>query len=611
MVNNTTTLIFAERFDRDLLAGGLKIVALNPDVCFELGRRNISYLILEDCLSESELTVFYRMSEKLFNTELLISQELNRVFKEIAEVKARNLEIGDLLFYNLRLLLDPIYIYTKLIEKILDKFSCKSIVYYGYNFKEYIDDRIYMVDNSVFYHVLPVICKNKDIKIINHLLPSPGFRKRVPCSGKTKVIVRQLRFAIDSLLTGIKCKLNGRSKIHANKSVLFIGTDYGVRLWIKDFYKNGWNVFIKKEDEKIYRYSPSAKIEIDFLINKTFNPPREKSMISDFIFDTWKELCGIDFKNLIKPRIDYLFESYIPKLTAFYDTLLSFTEKVNLKYIIYPYLNNLTVNEALVHLGKNSASITNVSGCHGGNVFANLMWDITELRFADIFFANDDEGKEYFEMVTKRRGYQTKIMINVDWLKLSRIRRKSINKRKKRILYAPGFFQETINRLDGAEYTSTWYYRFQLQLIDFLSTLTDYDFIWKGLPTLNSGNISPIYKYITTRKFTNVSARMDSLLTNLKNCDMFLTDNPSSSFYQAAVNKIPVLAFVREGLSIRKGAREFFGKSLTTFQEFNDIKPLIKDFLESDGKQYQVDIKLSDSSLYSKLECCVFQHNGK
>jgi len=29
-----------------------KIVALNPDVCFELDKRNRSYLILEDCLSE-------------------------------------------------------------------------------------------------------------------------------------------------------------------------------------------------------------------------------------------------------------------------------------------------------------------------------------------------------------------------------------------------------------------------------------------------------------------------------------------------------------------------------------------------------------------------------
>jgi len=492
-----------------------------------------------------------------------------------------------------------------LLKKMVDKAGPVSITlltdkFYPLQLKEIgsFSERNSLI--NITYFILKEICSHTGIEfnvLRNTEASQLRQHKRVQGGWVVEKKRNILRRTCRRLIILLFVKMNNLLCLKKN-SVLFYTLDDGAEKWIKDFLR-------ERKHKVLIFLKDNSRIKIfSKLINKNLPTSSPSYPESSDKFD-YKEavlelnsLCKVKVNELLEPFMDIIISRWIPTIYHYFTQWESIIKKENVKYIVLTSASILK-ERALISAAKNSKTSKSILIMHGDNIFDNPNNDYggVPIYFSDYFFASNAERASYYKERVSLLGIETKVALNSDRLRSSIIKRREKHGRTK-VLYIPGFFLVNKLRIDGAEYTANWYYKFQRDLIKFFSELEDYDFVWKGTVNLNDVfGPSPIQYFIEESKFDNVFARVDSFLENLKECDLFFTDLPSTTFYEAIVNGIPVLGAYREGLKPREEALKLFGKSLVRFKELDDLKPHIIKFLSSDPELYRVNLQLENKSL--------------
>jgi len=602
-------LFLFEIFVNQNMEEGSIPVALTPSAAHEFDRKDIEYFIPEDFLTESELLALYRQGHReseLDKFKIKLAESINDHYNKSHKQK---IDMGFLLFREFSFLFDTVYSKSYLTEKIIEKTKPSSITLltdksYPLQLKE-IDT--FSERNSlanITYFILKEICSHTGIEFnVLRSTETSRLRRHKRVRGGWVVEKKRtiLRRTCRRLIIILSIEMNNLLCFKKN-SVLFYTLDVGAEKWIKDFLRG------KKHKVFIFLKDNSRLKIFSKLINKNLLTSSPSYPESSDKFD-YKEtvlelnsLCNVKVNELLEPFMDVIISRWIPTIYYYFTQWESIIKKRNVKYIVLTSASTLK-DMSLISAAKNSKTSKSILVSHGDNIFDNPNYDYggVPIYFSDYFFASNAERASYYKEIVASLGIETKVALNSDRLRSSIIKRRKKHGRTK-VLYIPGFFMVNKLRIDGAEYTANWYYKFQRGLIKFFSELEDYDFIWKGTVNLNDVFYpSPIKYFIEESKFNNVFARIDSFLENLKECDLFFTDLPSTTFYEAIVNGFPVLGAYREGLKPREEVLKLSGKSLVRFKELDDLKPHIIEFLTSDPELYRVNLQLENKSLYDSL----------
>jgi len=607
-IGNKKLFLFEIFVNQNMEEGGIPVV-LTPSVAHEFDRKGLKYFVPEDFLSESELLALYKQGHReseLDKFKIKLAESINDHYNKSHKQK---IDTGFLLFREFSFLFDTLYLKSYLFRKMVYKTGPVSITlltdkFYPLQLKE-IDS--FAERNSlanITYFILKEICSHTGIEfnVLRNAESAQLRRHKRLQSGwvveKKRTILRR---TCRRLIILVSIEMNNLLCFKKN-SVLFYTLDDGAEKWIKDFLRERkYKVLIFLNDNS--RLKIFSKLINENLLTSSPSCPEssDKFDYKETVLEL-NSLCKVKSNELLEPFMDIIISRWIPTIYHYFTQWKSIIKKMNVKYIVLTAAST-SKTRALISAARNSKTSKSILVSHGDNIFDNPNYDYggVPIYFSDCFFTSNAERASYYKEIVTSLGIETKVALNSDRLRSSIIKRRKKHGRTK-VLYIPNFFLVNKLRIDGAEYTANWYYKFQRDLIKFFSELEDYNFIWKGTVNLNDIlDPSPIQSFIEESKFNNVFARVDSFLENLKECDLFFTDSPSTTFYEAIVNGIPVLGAYREGLKPREEALNLFGKSLVRFKELDDLKPHIIKFLISDPELYRVNLQLENKSLYDSL----------
>ena len=605
------------------------IIALTPKAAYQLDKLGITYSIIEDYYSETEL-----LSEKYdyftFASQLNWIEEFDKYLQEkIPQLRKLDLKLCYWYFYFFKTMIDPLIVRSNILNRFFEKIKPSEVVYITAHTEEIVPDfkLIFGKGKSIYLRLLPLFCEKHSASFTcTNVAEEPTVTAIGDTTSTDTWVARKLKDFVrsnDALLNLYRSYRSGcwynavpHLSMHKQLNILMLKLGYGGDLFIKDALKRGHNVFLKSEDT-IYNYTlfglkkyyklknsesfvnPEYKEIWQTTANQLINQPEILGWIND--------KCGVDVSEIILPRLQYFISSICPEILGYFYDYINFYNKNDIDFVITPH--ETSPDEiAAIAAARYSKKTKSICFLHGSGVYALDMWDITEIDHHDIYFALYEEIKEYF---IKRKnmyaGQRTEIFqgfglyLFSNHLKIKEKREKGIvaksnKKNRPKIIYLPTIFMWDHQRIDDAGYSDAWYYMFQKALIEHFSTMSEFEFVWKGLPASDS-IYNPIPNFIKDNQFENIEIATDYFGSHLISADRVIADFPSTGFYEAVVAGVPAMTLYHRDFKVRKSAIEFFGLLVQPFSDIPEALEKIDRFLESDPKLYCTSIPLTNNAL--------------
>jgi hypothetical protein len=605
------------------------IIALTPKACYQLDKLGITYSIIEDYYSESEL---FNDDSFNFASQLTWIEDFDRYLQEkIPQLKKLNLKLCYWYFYFLKSTIDPLIVRSNTLNRFFERTKPSNVVYITADTEEIAPDftLFFGKGKSIYLRILPLFCKKYStsftcINVAEEAMPAIGDTTSTDAG-----VTRKLKDFVgshDALLSLYKSYRSGgwhnavpHLSRHNQLNILMLKSGYGTDLFIRDALKRGHNVFLKSEDtlfkytlfglKKYYKLNnsdsksfinPDYKESWQTAANQLINQPEILGWINN--------KCGVDVSDIILPRLQYFISSICPEILGYFNDFVNFYNKNDIDFVITPH-EWLPDEVAAIAAARHSKNTKSVCFWHGICAYATDMLDITEIDHHDIYFAHNEEIVEYH---IKRKGLfgglRTEIVpgfglyLFSNYIKIKENRQKRIAEKSKdkktrpKIIYLPIFFMWDHRRIGHNIYSDTMYYTLQKALIELFATKKEFDFVWKGLPA-SDAVYNPIPDFIKDNQFENIEVATDYFGSHLISADRVIADTPSTGFYEAVIAGVPAMSLYHRNFKVRKSAIEFFGHQVQPFSDIPEALEKIDRFLENDPKLYCRYIPLTNNAL--------------
>src|SRR4030065_667159 len=270
-----------------------------------------------------------------------------------------------------------------------------------------------------------------------------------------------------------------------------------------------------------------------------------------------------DWETLINNKRSFLFDKLIGKYKTYCE---------NKDFFVIDRLprGDLNRHAALIAASKSDVKVVYLD--HGETGFEYPEGYAHWIKYADYFYANNTETKEYVQRLAKEQ--KSDIIIKERKRNIPVIR-KSVSKRT--LMFVPSFYN---GELLIGNYSDTLKYKHRVVLIGYFNHLVKYwgvDVFWSGLSLANAV-CDPMNRIIFENNLFKYKENKCNKL--LLKCNYFLTDAVSTPFYDACDLGIPSLCLYWEGGSpIREDVLKQFGKSIYVFNDIETAKLKIKDLI--------------------------------
>lgn len=608
---------------------GSNVIALTPNVCYELDKTGIKYSILEDYYGKAEIL---KEEDNYFTSQLIWYDGLDKfLFRIFPTARKMKLKLARHYYLFLKNMVDSIVVRSKTLSGFIERTEPASIVYVSNKWEEDTIDftLFFRGSESLFSRLIPIICSKHSVPFSRIVIKGGASIKNSPIIRieKLKGKFRTNKYVKNIWLfykygTGVSI-ISSLFRRKDTLNIFLLKSGYGSEELIKDLIRRGHRVFLKS-GEKILKYSPFgisqyckikknnnyAKIQPEFEGN--WRKIKEYLNNQTKLLDWINQNCGVDVSTIILPRLQYFIGIICPKILSLIDAYVQFYNDDDINFVITPH-RWYPDEFAAISATKYSKTTKSVCIQHGNEVFAYKPWDI-ELWPYDIFFVTNKEIAEYFKKrINLYNDYALQTVPSLSYrlnkvVDISRKKKFRVKKgRRKTLIYVPTSLGWDTIRL-GSKYDDVWYYRWQCALLKLFASKQDFLFIWKGIPTSNK-IYNPIPNVIYDQKYYNIEYATNPFIQWIKTADLVLLDYPSTALYEAAVAKLPVMSLCNTSFYvIRNSAAELFGNSLQPFSNIREALDKVMEFLNASSNEFLVSIPCSEKSMLDILKSLKDNH---
>jgi hypothetical protein len=599
---------------------GNEVIALTPLACYELDKAGIKHSILEDHYDEGE---FLRGEQAYYMDQLSWFDRLDNFLLDMfPEARTKHLRLGSSRYFDLKKMVDSCIVRCKAVDMFMRNVKPDSIRYISATWSE---DSLTLAEypllfrtgQSLFSRIMPMFCKKYDVDfertvlgeaalsgIVHTVHGSIGSRVRRSL-GNAKY-VRELwhtytTFSIRGLLPRrcTKCKW----------SVLFLKTPSFVRDIIQEMNRAGHKVYCKRGHAIIKDSFPNRKTIRSIYANVCVSPEYSigdlAKAMEQFGMLSWVDkYCGVNISTVLMPRFLYFVDVFCPQLVSLIDAYVAFYNDNQIDMVVTPHM--VSVDEyAAIMAARYAEKTTSICLQHGDSVFALKTWDLSEYLPYDIYLTTNDEEEAYIKTRSEIAKLDTSVFQYPNRFNLVPKARRSTGKglaRKRTVVFVPTMYTWDNIFWSEVHLPSTWYFAWHKEVIAFFGLRDAFTFIWKGIPASNA-TYDPSPDIINDARYGNIRYATEPFTKWIRKADMVLLDYPSTALYEAAVSGVPVMSlYFKPFTTLRESALRLFGSSLQPFSSFAEGIARIDKFLQSDLRDFVVEIPHSTTPVLETLE---------
>lgn len=588
------------------------VVALTPEVCYQLDKVGIKYSIIEDYYDEAKL---FPNRYDFLKSQYRWFKKFDKFLKDNVDVlKMYDLNLASIYIYHIKeMVVDPLILKSFTLLALFDKLKPSSVTSVApmpeeKEFNGYLG----FTDKSLYAHLIPILCNKYSIPF------TELFEKKVKKNAKNyfKKFLFECKMVLGEasdgfrVLHGFFSKRNKKDKLN----ILQLNLAYNGLHAVIDALKQGHNPYILINNRILKFYYLGIKkfdIKIDMNLddNAVYDWNKVAQSLENHELVQWiTEKCSIDVSEVVLPNLKYFVSNVCPELLAYFKIFTKFHEEEKIDFVLSPYMQS-TIELAALSAANHYKGIKTVCFEHGDAIFRDLFWCFEEITNFDICVATNEEHKQYLENLCKRYALPTKIyscsnrLLNV--LKIGELRTTKKYKKKigyNKIIYLPSFLTWDTEMIDAyVSLSPTRYYKFQKSLLEHFSKKREYMFVWKGL--LGPDAVyNPIPDFIRDNHFSNIAIATNPFIAHLRSADRVICDLASTGFYESVVAGVPTMSLYHKAFKARKSAVEHFGDLLKLYSDIPEAINHIDEFLNSDPESYKTTIDMGDKSIIEILE---------
>ena len=588
------------------------VVALTPEVCYQLDKVGIKYSIIEDYYDEAKL---FPDRYGFLKNQCRWFKKFDKFLKDNVDVlKAYDLNLASIYLYHIKTrVTDPVIFRSFTLQALFDKLKPSSVMFVTPTpKKKEFNNYLGFTDKSLYAHLIPIFCDKYSIPF-TEMLENKAKKNEYQSRFRRFVLKCKsvLRYASDGfrVLYGFFSIKNKKDRLN----ILQLNIAYNGLHVVIDALKQGHNPYILINNRILNFYyfgikRFDVKIGMNFNDNVVYDWNKIAQLLENHELIEWiNEKCSIEVSEIVLPNLKYFVSNVCPKLLAYFKIFIKFYKEEKIDFVLSSYMQSI-IELAALSAANHYKGIKTVCVEHGDDVFENLLWRFKEITDSDICVVTNEENKHNLENLCKQYALPTKIysssnrLLNI--LKIGCLRTTK-NKKKfgyNKIIYLPTLFVWDAMRIDSNDYLSpTRYYKFQKTLIEYFSKKQEYMFVWKGL--LQSDAIyNPIPDFIRDNKFNNIQIATDMFQNHLLTAGKVICDFPSTGFYESVVAGVPAMSLYHKDFKVRKSAVDDFGNMLKMYSDIPEAIKHIDEFLNSDMESYITTIDIGDKSIVEILE---------
>ncbi len=613
MVKKLWYLVEDFSYDIDYTTG--KVLALTPEASYCFDKTGKKYYIIEDFYNEKELI---QSDDLYFYEQLSWFEKFDQFLKKnISYCKKEDIALARAHSHRLKFFVDSVIIHSYIFTKFFENAKPDRILYVCKKENGSLDFSIYMPYGRQHKIILPLVKKICDEKGIPCLLKTDGYNRSQPTiSPSFKVSIKESlkKCHFKSLIHFFKYTKYAKffsAKKYQNLNILSLHAGcISMDSLIKDLISSGSKVFLKTDDKKITSISGIFEKKVldlsllaespnELKIRKDCKKAYEKFIQEKELISWVSNKCGFDASDILAPYFKDFIENICSENLIETPILKDFYKREKIDFVVTRSSSEQVPISSLLAAANSRKRVCFQHAC---GAFDNRREHISELVLFDYYFAMHDDAQEHMNLNLKNdyvgscKVYQAPYHIQAVGRKWGKVRRD-----KNLVMYIPTKLFFGFRSYNGYLYPLTWYFKLQKSLIDFFSTKKNLRFIFKYAPG-QEWSANSVLLYIKDKNCSNISIESKPVSECLGKAGRVILDFPSTSLYEAAAAKIPVMSLYHELLEIRDPALKLFGKSLQKFSGVSNAIEIVDDFLDTDPEEFKVNIPVSNDSTLDILE---------
>lgn len=614
---NSSKWCLAEDISPQVSCGGRRLLSLSPEASYKLLKAGISYSIIEEFYDESRLL---EDEESYFFSQLEWFGNFNKFLRNNIEYcKSRNIDLATNHFYRIKCFVDSVIIHFRIFSRFFETVKPENVLYIRKGAETGMPYNIYGPFNEQ-RHIVPLIveriCREKKIPLsVDAYQNDKTARGASQHKKQVKDILKKCNFKSPYYFFKYSKGLKPvRSAGKGNMNVLLLHAGcLPMDLLIKDLISLGHRVFLKTGDE-ISRISTIiqkkildlktggyGKNELALKIKKDCRSASDAFSKKADLVKWISDKSGIDVSDIVDPYFKYFIENICYKSLVEADVIGNFYKKEKIDFVVSRSASEEGCVGSLLAAAKFKNRICFQHGCAA---FSSKSQDMHELGLFDYYFAmhNEAESECRLTLDSKRDLLgDCKVFQAPYHMKEVNRRWSEARRDKNTIMYIPTKLFFGFRNYNAYLYPITWYFELQKSIIDLFSSRKDMKFIFKYAPG-QGWSMDSIVSYLKDRKFANISVKSESVSQCIGKAGRVIVDFPSTSFYEAAAARIPVISVCPEWFKIRDSARKNFGRSIKQFKDIPGAIRIINDFLNNDPEAYSVNLAISNGNAVDTLK---------
>lgn len=580
------------------------VMAMTPEACFALKNRGVEFRIMRDFYKEEEIR---HDQDEIFDREMEWVRQWDLWLRHnLPELDALNLNAAHLHFSKFKFIIDTLMVHCREILVLLKKNGTPAELVYVDKLPK--KPEVLSIENLMgtfkfsYFELLKTICEHNKIKFTHHILPGKAVSAGPAAEAGPLKPVRDLLKKANHFVKYEKWKGSG------DLNILFL--DAGVLAIdqaIKNCMRKGMHVYFKQGLE-IYDYSAltmplAARLELEPVSRETVDKLRllaERLPVETWHWEWIAKQFGHDYKNIFLPYFQTFIMQVLPRVMSEYKALRDFCVEKKVRFIAARGSNGKNYPAALA-LGKNLPQVSSVCFQHSSGP---LYWQdriLGELDYFDFAATMEPVSEEAFRRIAEKGGlgsaqvfqapYYLRILAekaknrSFDPLRMTHTGSGAARK-KPVLLYVPRKRALYRVKFNSYVYPLTWFYQLQKKMLGYLATRTDYEIYYKHSET-SAWADETLFKEFSAEKYPHIKITTGRLKDFFPKVDRVLIDHSSTAMYEAAASGVPFLALYHINNALMPPNKEFFGPSLASFSEIEDVLDAAKKFLDAPPDAYR------------------------
>lgn len=615
------------------LPKGCRALGISPNACYELEKSGLEYFVFEDfCprVKTANVNIYDYTKEQLSWFEWF-DQFIQETFPEAKEFK---LQLASLYFYNIKVLTDQLITQLNILNKFIDTVN-PSKIWYIQNVRgedKFDNWHWFHFGKNSYFKLIEPLCENRGLICEELIMPKSEnitVKQKEPLLlifseyPRLKQFIRLKFPQLHMYLKTLKSRyehwkyLSGiNSNVFRKKgNILIIKVFDHSKQFIIDAKREGYSIYFLDNDSVRTSALFSKKGKIPFKkknnikINSNLNLDDAMQKIMQGPIMNWiNNKCGIDVSDLLASRFEYLLKDLFPTTIGL---IMGFTKYYDLNNIDYVFTNNLYTNYdfAAMAAARASQKTKSVGFWHGVDACIDETRYFKEFSHFDIYFTGMINETKQIKELSNHYGYEPPIVNTYPYFlnnftdvakKRKQVSSLSKKREKKIVLFLP-IIRKYRNSSQCKSHLQTMEaIRWHNALINYFSSRTDYEFIWKNI-IRNEFFDDSIYLKFQDNQYENIRYEDKPLKKYLLEVDKVICDLPSTGFFECVFSGLPVVTFKdKENNRIREDALSMLGNSLKSYSTIDDKLKITERFIDDNPEKYFVKIP-EEKSLVIKV----------